>query len=120
MEKLEELNYCKSIRFAIQSSLKEDQNTICFGLGVTDPKGVFETTKDLHVQFGNKRVFDTPTSENAMTGIGVGAAIMGQKVIMTHQRRIFLIGVRSASNSAAKMHYVYGGKLKCPIVIRLI
>ena len=48
-----------------------------------------EPTLDLHKTHGEDRVFDTPTSENALTGIGVGAAIMGHKVVMTHQRLDF-------------------------------
>ena len=62
-----------------------------------------------------------PTSENAMTGVGIGAAIMGIKVLMTHQRLdFFLLALDQLVNGAAKMHYMYGGELKCPLTIRLI
>ena len=114
-------NYAQAIRKSIEESLRENETMICCGLGVTDPKGVFDTTTDLHKEFGIKRVFDMPTSENAMTGVGVGAAIMGAKVLMTHQRLdFFLLALDQLVNSAAKMHYMYGEELNCPLTIRLI
>ncbi len=113
--------FAESVKAALAKSLNDDEKLICFGLGMTDPKGIFGTTLDLHKTFGEERVFDTPTSENALTGIGVGAAIMGNKVIMTHQRLdFFLLAIDQLVNSAAKAHYVYGGAIKCPITIRLI
>lgn len=114
-------NYAESIRKSIEESLRTNKEMICCGLGVTDPKGIFNTTTDLHKEFGSKRVFDMPTSENAMTGVGIGAAIMGIKVLMTHQRLdFFLLAIDQLVNSAAKMHYMYGEELNCPITIRLI
>ena len=113
--------YSSAIKSAIRDALKNSSTMICCGLGVTDPKGVFNTTKDLHKEFGTSRVFDMPTSENAMTGVGIGAAIMGIKVLMTHQRLdFFLLALDQLVNGAAKMHYMYGGELKCPLTIRLI
>ena len=115
------MKYSEAILKALRKKLASDSSVICYGLGVTDPKGVFGTTLDLHKEFGNERVFDTPTSENAMTGIGIGAAIMGHKVIMTHQRvDFFLLGLDQLINAASKMHYMFGGQLECPITIRLI
>ena len=101
--------------------MSEDDSVICFGLGATDPKGIFGTTSGLAENFGGKRVFDTPTSENAMTGIGIGASMTGIKTIMTHQRLdFFLLAIDQLVNSAAKMHYMFGGKINIPITIRLI
>ena len=115
------MKYSQAILSALANRLRDDSTVICYGLGVTDPKGVFGTTLDLHKEFGEDRVFDMPTSENAMTGIGIGAAIMGQKVVMTHQRLdFFLLGLDQLINAAAKMHYMFGGQLECPITIRLI
>ena len=65
-------------------------------------QGVFNTTTDLHKEFGEERVFDMPTSENAMTGVGIGAAIMGIKVLMTHQRLDFSSSARSISEWGSK------------------
>jgi pyruvate dehydrogenase E1 component beta subunit len=91
------------------------------GLGVTDPKGVFGTTIGLAQKYGRKRVLETPTSENAVTGIGVGLAITGHKTVMVHQRLdFFLLAMDQLVNSAAKWHYMYGGQQSVPITIRLI
>ena len=113
--------FSEAINEALFECLKEDNKTICFGLGIGDPKEIFGTTKNLVKNFGSKRVFDTPTSENALTGIAVGAAINGSKVIMTHQRLDFaLLSLDQIINNAAKWHYIFNGKYKVPITIRLI
>lgn len=75
--------------------MRESKDVITYGLGVPDPKGVFGTTLGLQDEFGEARVFDTPTSENAMTGVGIGAAINGLRPIMVHQRVDFFVGIRS-------------------------
>lgn len=91
------------------------------GLGVPDPKGIFGTTTDLHKIHGNERVMDMPVAENAMTGVAIGSAIVGMRPIMTHQRVDFmLLSLDQIINNAAKWHYMFGGKMKVPIVIRLI
>jgi pyruvate dehydrogenase E1 component beta subunit len=94
---------------------------ICTGLGVTDPGAVFGTTAGLLAEFGPDRVFDGPTSENAMTGVGVGAALAGLKPVMSHQRLDFiLLAMDQVVNSAAKWHYMFGGQVNVPLTIRLI
>ena len=118
---MNEISFAKAINLAISDSMEIDDSIICYGLGATDPKGIFGTTIGLEEKFGNQRVFDTPTSENAMTGIGIGAAMAGNKTIMTHQRLdFFLLALDQLVNSAAKMHYMFGGKVNIPITIRLI
>ena len=113
--------YSEAIRDAIHESMLIDSSVVCFGLGVTDPKGVFNTTMSLEEEFGPKRVFDMPTSENAMTGIAIGASMNGIKPVMTHQRLdFFLLAMDQLVNSAAKWHYMFGGQKSVPITIRLI
>ena len=115
------ISFVKAINSALQISMEIDDKVICYGLGATDPKGIFGSTIGLAEKFGNERVFDTPTSENAMTGIGIGAAIAGYKAVMTHQRLdFFLLAMDQLVNGAAKMHYMFDGKLTVPITIRLI
>ena len=98
-----------------------DSSVICTGLGVTDPGAVFGTTAGLLAEFGPDRVFDGPTSENAMTGVGVGAAIAGLRPVMSHQRLdFFLLAMDQLVNSAAKWHYMFGGHVTVPLTIRLI
>ena len=92
---------------------------LCFGLGVGDPKEVFGTTKNLQKEFGDERVFDIPTSENAMTGIAIGCAIKHCPVVMTHQRLDFsFLAFDQIINNAAKIRQMSGGQFPCPIVFR--
>jgi acetoin:2,6-dichlorophenolindophenol oxidoreductase subunit beta len=115
------ISFAKAIHEALDIALATDKNVIKFGLGVDDPKGVFGTTTDLHKKYGSDRVFDMPTSENAMTGIAVGAAINGIRPVMTHQRLdFFLLAMDQLVNNAAKWHFMFGGKSSVPLTIRLI
>jgi pyruvate/2-oxoglutarate/acetoin dehydrogenase E1 component len=98
-----------------------DPSVYIMGLGVPDPKGIFGTTLGLQEKYGVKRVLDMPTSENAMTGIAIGSALMGMRPIMTHQRVDFiLLALDQLINNAAKWHYMFGGTKSVPLVIRLI
>ena len=109
------------IRMALHDAMAADSSVICIGLGVTDPGAVFGTTTGLLDEFGPDRVFDGPTSENAMTGVGVGAAIAGLRPVMSHQRLdFFLLAMDQLVNSAAKWHYMFGGHVTVPLTIRLI
>lgn len=109
------------ILLATRDAMKADSSVICTGLGVTDPGAVFGTTAGLLAEFGPDRVFDGPTSENAMTGVGVGAALAGLRPVMSHQRLdFFLLAMDQLVNSAAKWHYMFGGHVTVPLTIRLI
>lgn len=115
------LTFAQAINEALHIAMKLDPKVLCYGLGADDPKHIFGTTEGLQEQFGMDRVFDTPTSENAMTGIGVGVAIAGYRPVMIHQRLdFFLLALDQLVNSAAKWHYMFGGQMTVPIVIRLI
>ena len=114
-------NFTAAINEAIYKAMEIDDSVICYGLGVTDPKAVFGTTANLEKHFGCERVFDMPTSENAMTGVAIGAALNGIKSVMTHQRiDFFLLAMDQLVNSAAKWHYMFGSQNPIPITIRLI
>jgi pyruvate/2-oxoglutarate/acetoin dehydrogenase E1 component len=114
-------NFANAVNEALHQAMEIDSSVICYGLGVTDPKAVFGTTANLEKRFGPGRVFDMPTSENAMTGVAIGAALNGIKTVMTHQRiDFFLLAMDQLVNSAAKWHYMFGGQNSIPITIRLI
>ena len=116
-----QITYSSAINEALNFSMKKDKNMICYGLGVTDPKNIFSTTKDLEKNFGSNRVFDVPTSENALTGISIGAALNKVRSVVSHQRLdFFLLAMDQLVNSAAKWHYMFGSKTPIPITIRLI
>ena len=116
-----QMNFATAINEALHEAMQRDSSVICYGLGVTDPKAVFGTTEGLEQRFGPERVFDMPTSENAMTGVAIGAALNGIKSVMTHQRiDFFLLAMDQLVNGAAKWHYMFGGQNSIPITIRLI
>lgn len=105
----------------LDHNLNVDPHFLIGGLGVADPKGVFGTTLGLAEKYGPSRVLETPTSENAMTGIGVGLAISGYRPLMIHQRLdFFLLAMDQLVNSAAKWHFMFGGQQSVPITFRLI
>lgn len=114
-------NFSAQINRAQSHALHRDPQMICMGLGVDDPLGIFGTTKGLHKKYGKHRVFDIPTSENALTGVGIGAAIHGTRVLMTHQRvDFFLLAMDQLVNNAAKWHYMFNGQMSVPLTIRLV
>lgn len=115
-----EITFSEAIREATYQKLEDDQSVYVIGLGAPDPKGLFGTTTGLQEKFGSKRVMDMPISENALTGIGIGSAIMGMRPIMTHQRvDFFLLSLDQLINNASKWHYMFGGKYAVPMVFRL-
>ena len=113
--------FAAAINDALAVAMELDPGVICYGLGVDDPKGVFGTTLGLQQRFGPERVFDMPTSENAMTGIGIGAALYGLKPVMTHQRLDFaLLSMDQLVNNAAKWRFMFGGRRGVPLTVRMI
>ena len=106
------------INLTLEKLMKKNKNIVCFGLGVDDPKSIFNTTKNLQKKFGKNRVFDTPASENAMTGIGIGMSLNGKIPIMVHQRLDFFLAMDQLVNNASKWNIMFGGKNRVPITIR--
>ena len=90
-----------------------------FGLDVDDHKGIQGSTVGLQDQFGKDRVFCTPLSEDAMTGVAIGAAMAGLRPIHVHIRMDFmLLCMNQLVNMAAKAHYMYNAQVKVPLVVR--
>jgi pyruvate dehydrogenase E1 component beta subunit len=88
---------------------------------VPDPKGIFGTTLGLEQKFGSRRVLDMPCAENGMTGVAIGSALAGMRPVMVHQRIDFaILAMEQLTNQAAKWHYMFGGKMTVPIVVRLV
>lgn len=115
------MTFAEAINGALINAMTLDPTVICYGLGVPDPKGVFGTTLGLQEKFGGDRVFDMPTSENAMTGIGIGASIYGLRPIITHQRLDFaLLSMDQLVNNAAKWRFMFGGQRGVPLTVRMI
>lgn len=115
------ITYAQALCEAQDYCLSSDESVFLMGLGVPDPKGIFGSTVNLQDKYGAERVFDIPLSENAITGVAIGAAINGMRPILTHQRVDFaLVSMEQIVNQAAKWHYMFGGAMKVPMVIRMI
>lgn len=118
---MRKIKFSEAIREVQFQLMQKDKSIITMGLGINDPMGIFGTTKDLNKFFGNKRVVETPTSESATTGVAIGAAIQGLKVILAHQRVEFsLLTMEQIINQAAKFYFLSNGKYKVSIVIRVM
>ena len=116
-----DIKYSAAILQATDQLMALDPSVYIMGLGVPDPKGIFGTTLGLEEKYGSDRVLDMPTSENGMTGIAIGSALVGMRPIMTHQRvDFFILAFDQLINNAAKWHYMFGGQMSVPLVIRLI
>src|SRR5437867_923763 len=113
------LRYVDALREAVASEMERDPRVFLFGLDVDDHKAIQGSTRGLQQQFGRDRVFNTPLSEDAMTGIAIGAAIAGLRPIHVHIRMDFLmLCMNQLVNMASKAHYMYGGTVRVPMVVR--
>lgn len=105
----------------MDQALDRDERVFVMGQGVDDPMGMFGTTLDLHKKYGGQRVFDTPLSENGLTGVAVGAAIAGARPVYVHNRPDFLLlAMDQIVNHASKWSFMFGGHVNCPLVIRAV
>lgn len=119
MDNLKEINYGEAIFEGCYQEMERDKSVFVYGLGVDDTKGHYGTSKDLHKYFGSERCFDMPLSEDAMTGVGIGAALAGLRPIYVHQRMDFLLlCMNQLVNMAAKLRYMSSGKHTVPFVVR--
>lgn len=109
----------ESLNEAMRQEMEKDETVIVMGCDVAIRGNPFGVTKGLLKQFGSKRVIDTPISEAAFTGMGIGAAAMGLKPIV---EILYSDWITLASdqivNMAAKMRYMFGGNIEMPLVIR--
>lgn len=113
------LTYAEAIRQALYEELKNDKNVVLFGEDVGFHGGAFRVTKGLWDEFGNRQIFDTPLSEQAIVGCAIGASMTGFKSIAEVMYLDFIaLAMDQLINQAAKIRYMFGGKAKLPLVIR--
>jgi pyruvate/2-oxoglutarate/acetoin dehydrogenase E1 component len=113
------LTYVEALREALAQEMRRDPNVFLFGLDVDDHKAIQGSTRGLVQEFGPERLFTTPLSEDAMTGVAIGAAMAGMRPVHVHIRMDFLmLSMNQLINIAAKSHYMYDGQVKVPIVVR--
>ncbi len=115
------ITYVQAVNEALRQAMERDDSVYVMGLGAPDPKGIFGSTLGLEKQFGSTRVFDAPISENALTGVAVGAAIRGMRPVLSHQRVDFIMmSMDQLVNNAAKWRYMFGGRQSVPLTIRAV
>ncbi len=115
------LTYAQAVKEATVQLMREDPGVFVMGIGVDDPRGIYGTTLGLAEEFGHDRVLGTPLAEDAMTGVASGAALAGSRPIMIHERMDFVtLAMNQLVNVAAKSHYMYGGAVSVPMVVRAI
>jgi pyruvate dehydrogenase E1 component beta subunit len=113
--------YVEAILAAQRKILMEKSNSLVLGINVTSPSAIFGSVKGLYEEFGDKRVIETPSSENAVTGIALGLATSGHIPILVHQRLDFaILSLDMLINQLAKWRFMYGDNLSAPVIVRMI
>ena len=113
------ISFSQAISDAIKEEMIKDEKITFIGEDIGIYGGIFKSTKGLYDFFGEKRIKDTPISETAILGTAIGAAILGYKTIAEIMYIDFLtIASDQLINQAAKLHYMTGGNVKVPIVVK--
>lgn len=113
--------FADGVRQAIAEEMERDPAVFLIGEDVGEPGGVFGVTKGLWDQFGPDQLWDTPISEEAIVGAAVGAAMVGARPIAEIMFSDFVtLAMDMIVNQAAKLHYMTGGKLSVPMVVRMV
>lgn len=111
--------YREALRQAIDEEMQRDENVLLMGEEVAQYNGAYKVSRGLWDKYGDKRVIDTPITEEGFTGIGIGAAMAGLRPIVEWMTFNFSIqALDQVINNAAKMRYMSGGQFKMPIVFR--
>ena len=115
------MTFREAVNHALTDEMEADPSVFVYGLDVPDHKRIYGTTAGLVEKFGSRRCFGTPLSEEAMTGVALGAAISGLRPVHVHIRADFmLLGMNQIANMISNLQYLSGGRLKAPLVIRAV
>ncbi len=115
------IDFCEALREATWQEMERDPTVFVYGVGVPTHAKIFGSVTGLSERFGPHRCLDTPISEDAMTGFGLGAAINGLRPIHIHIRIDFLLlAINQLFNMVSSYSYATRGEVKVPLVIRAI
>lgn len=115
---MRKISYAEAINEALHQIIEKNTQVFLIGQGVTSPWYVGTTTVGLINRFGPKRIIDTPTSENCIAGVALGAALAGMHPIICYPRMDFMYyAMDQIANHIANWHYMFGGQLSAPITI---
>ena len=117
---MRKITYRQALREALREEMRRDSSVFLLGEDIGRYwGGAFKVTDGLAEEFGEERVRDTPISESAIVGTGVGAAITGMRPIAEIMfGDLTALAMDQIANQAAKIRYMFGGQASCPLVIR--
>ena len=109
----------EALRDGLAEEMRRDETVFIIGEEVAAYEGAYKVTQGILKEFGDRRVIDTPITEHAIAGIGVGAAFAGLRPVVEFMTFNFAMqAIDQIINSAAKTRYMSGGQISCPIVFR--
>jgi 2-oxoisovalerate dehydrogenase E1 component len=118
-KEMREITYAEAIQEALREEMNRDPNVFVFGEDVGFYGGVYAATRGLFKEFGEWRVIDTPISEAAIGGLGVGAAMAGMRPVPEIMYMDFTaLAMDQIANQGAKNRYMFGGQVDIPMVVR--
>ena len=116
---MREITYLEAIREAMQQVMRQNEDVYLIGEDIAEYGGAFGVTVGMLSEFGKERIRNTPISEAAIVGVGIGSAVTGMRPIAEIMFSDFItISMEQIANQAAKIRYMFGGKAKVPLVIR--
>src|SRR5213596_3467761 len=114
-----EITFGQAVREALAEEMRRDPTVFIIGEDVAEAGTPFKVLSGLVEEFGPARVIDSPISEAGITGLAVGAAMAGMRPVVDIMFGDFItLAMDQIANQAAKVHYMSGGKLKVPMVVR--
>ena len=117
---MSEVRYREALNQALREEMQRDERVFIMGEDIGVFNGAFKVTQGLLEEFGDKRVRDTPISENTLVGMGVGAAMTGLRPIVELMTINFsLLAMDQIVNHMATIHYMFGGQATVPMVVRM-
>src|SRR5215211_1070866 len=114
-----ELSYREAVRDALSTAMRQDEDVFIMGEDIAEMGGSMAVTQGMLAEFGPERVRNTPISEAAIVGAGIGAAMQGMRPVVEIMYEDFLtLGAEQVVNQAAKHRYMSGGQVTVPVTIR--
>lgn len=115
-----ELRYREALNAALREEMRADEKVFLMGEDIGVFNGAFKVTEGLLEEFGERRVRDTPISENTIVGMGVGAAMAGLRPVVELMTINFaLLAMDQIVNHMAALRYMFGGQISLPMVVRM-
>jgi pyruvate dehydrogenase E1 component beta subunit len=114
------LRYREALNEALREEMRRDERVMLMGEDIGVFNGAFKVTQGLLAEFGEKRVRDTPISENTIVGMAVGSAMIGLRPVVELMTINFsLLALDQIVNHAAHVRYMFGGQVSVPLVVRM-